>query len=794
MEWLKYNTAGQVLFTVLLTANSRNAQANPTLAAGDVTVSKDGGAFANIATLPDDLPVGGVQVRIQLSAAELTCKILTIRFSDQTATDEWDEQYVQVCTYGNASAFLVFDMSQATPAVNVTQAAAGVIADATFAADTYPRALRTGTVNAGAAGYADLDGSASAVDNFYTGCSVKITSGPGAGQSRTIVLYTGATKRAYVDKAWATNPTGASTYLINAGKLTIDISNVGLAAGFGADTITLAASASTVNDFYDGAKIMIISGTGAGQGRIIKGYVGGTKVATITDGWAVVLDATSLYAIISLGDVEVGLLNSGAQTDVQSAMTTQGYTTTRAGYLDTLNGLVAAVWGAGTRTLTGFGTLVADVATAVWGAVARTLTSLSGLTTDANLVSIDGQTTVGNNATLNLKKLTIINSVVNGDAVVIQGNGTGAGAKFIAGASGGNALDITSMSGDGIHVAASGSALYLDAYSYGIYAIARTGTAMYLKGKNYGLECYGEGETEVPGTGHGAIIASIADYGHGLILNAGSDSGNSVLMNSPAGDGINIVAYVNGMSLGGGLNGVRAVGGTGSGMSLLKGSGGHDLTFETPDCTMPVTTDVTNPVDANLISIDSETTVGNNATLNLKKLSIINASDDAVVINGDGLGIGVRGTLHAIQAVGGTGSGMSLRKGSGGHDLTFETPDCTVPLVTVTTDVTNTVDADVLKINGEVTAAQLLAVSAKTMATGVVVVAGFAPTTTEFETSSITNADPDFWKTRTVIFTSGALVRQARIVTGYSLVGGRGHFTVKELTQAPTYEDTFIIV
>lgn len=41
-----------------------------------------------------------------------------------------------------------------------------------------------------------------------------------------------------------------------------------------------------------------------------------------------------------------------------------------------------AVWGAGTRTLTSFGTLVADVATAVWGAAARTLTSFGTLATD----------------------------------------------------------------------------------------------------------------------------------------------------------------------------------------------------------------------------------------------------------------------------------------------------------------------------------------------------------------------------------------------------------------------------
>ena len=40
------------------------------------------------------------------------------------------------------------------------------------------------------------------------------------------------------------------------------------------------------------------------------------------------------------------------EPDVLTAMTAQGYTTTRAGYLDTLNGLVANVWGYATRVLT----------------------------------------------------------------------------------------------------------------------------------------------------------------------------------------------------------------------------------------------------------------------------------------------------------------------------------------------------------------------------------------------------------------------------------------------------------
>ena len=46
-------------------------------------------------------------------------------------------------------------------------------------------------------------------------------------------------------------------------------------------------------------------------------------------------------------------------TAVQTALTNQGYTTTRAGYLDTLNDLVAAIWASATRTLSAFGFTVA---------------------------------------------------------------------------------------------------------------------------------------------------------------------------------------------------------------------------------------------------------------------------------------------------------------------------------------------------------------------------------------------------------------------------------------------------
>lgn len=60
---------------------------------------------------------------------------------------------------------------------------------------------------------------------------------------------------------------------------------VATAIGGGAATISLPASASATSDIYNGSKITITGGTGAGQTRIISDYDGGTKVATVSVAW-----------------------------------------------------------------------------------------------------------------------------------------------------------------------------------------------------------------------------------------------------------------------------------------------------------------------------------------------------------------------------------------------------------------------------------------------------------------------------------------------------------------------------
>lgn len=78
---------------------------------------------------------------------------------------------------------------------------------------------------------------------------------------------------------------------------TINAVHGGTATAGGAATITLAAGASAVDNTYNNMSVTITGGTGAGQMRVVSGYVGATKVATVFLAWTTPPDATSVYSI-----------------------------------------------------------------------------------------------------------------------------------------------------------------------------------------------------------------------------------------------------------------------------------------------------------------------------------------------------------------------------------------------------------------------------------------------------------------------------------------------------------------
>ena len=164
-------------------------------------------------------------------------------------------------------------------------------------------AIRTNTAQGGGNGVNQivLDAGASSLDGFYSRDMITITSGTGAGQSRFIASYVGSTRTATTNKNWNTAPDNTSVFEIVGSSNSL--LTEGLAQGGSASTITFRANDSTQDDLYKDQWVHVTSGTGAGQTRLITGYVGSTKVATVDKNWKINPDATSVYQILTGADV-----------------------------------------------------------------------------------------------------------------------------------------------------------------------------------------------------------------------------------------------------------------------------------------------------------------------------------------------------------------------------------------------------------------------------------------------------------------------------------------------------------
>ena len=106
----------------------------------------------------------------------------------------------------------------------------------------------------------------------------------------------------------------------------------------------------------------------------------------------------------------------------------------------------------------------------------------------------------------------------------------------------------------------------------------------------------------------------------------------------------------------------------------------------------------------------------------------------------------------------------------------------------------NGIRSNVTAINSLTASAVRLALSTGAMVPGTVDNTALSPSSTVFQASDISTAGVDHFKSRSIIFTSGSLANQACSITGYSVVGGRGQFTVSALNAAPANGATFLIV
>jgi hypothetical protein len=111
----KYNTATHVYVPIVKRAVVDFAvSADWTPAAGDVKISKDGGAAANVTNLPTAITMGnGAVWDFSLTATEMQAAKIVVTIVD-SATKAVEDQCFDIVTFGNASAEYPPDFSDAT--------------------------------------------------------------------------------------------------------------------------------------------------------------------------------------------------------------------------------------------------------------------------------------------------------------------------------------------------------------------------------------------------------------------------------------------------------------------------------------------------------------------------------------------------------------------------------------------------------------------------------------------------------------------------------------------------------
>jgi hypothetical protein len=93
----KKNAAFTLYVSLVSQANTKVMQSNPTLASGDVKVSTDGAALANLTTLPVVTPASSKAVKVDLSASEMNGDNIVLIFSD-AAGAEWCDLVINLQT------------------------------------------------------------------------------------------------------------------------------------------------------------------------------------------------------------------------------------------------------------------------------------------------------------------------------------------------------------------------------------------------------------------------------------------------------------------------------------------------------------------------------------------------------------------------------------------------------------------------------------------------------------------------------------------------------------------------
>ena len=337
----KRATAWVGYISLVSQADTKLMKSNPTIASGDFKVSKDGGALANLTTLPSVTPASSVMVKIDLSATEMTADNVTVVCSD-AAGAEWcdlvfnlqpsarqiddlaypatsgrsmvvdanglvDANAVKVGPSGSGTAQTAKDIGAAVPAA-AAGASGGLLISGSNSGTTTLGALTitgvttmTGGLTAAITG--NITGNLSGSVGSVTGAVGSVTGNVGGNVTGSVGSVAGAvgsvtgnvggnvvgsvasvTANVNADVVKISGSTAAADNLEESTEAIV----YGTAAALGSTTTVIASSttpASTVDDQFNGRVLIFKSDTSTaalqGQATTISDYVHATKTFTV---------------------------------------------------------------------------------------------------------------------------------------------------------------------------------------------------------------------------------------------------------------------------------------------------------------------------------------------------------------------------------------------------------------------------------------------------------------------------------------------------------------------------------
>lgn len=135
----KKNTAFVMYLALRSQADTRLFQVNPTLAAGDVKISKDGGSLSNVTTLPTVISSSAI-VKLELSSTEMNADNVMVLFID-AAGGQWCDLAINLQTTANQFDDLALASALSTVAGYIDTEIAAILA----AVDTEVAAIKAKT-------------------------------------------------------------------------------------------------------------------------------------------------------------------------------------------------------------------------------------------------------------------------------------------------------------------------------------------------------------------------------------------------------------------------------------------------------------------------------------------------------------------------------------------------------------------------------------------------------------------------------------------------------------------------